>query len=307
MPPKQKVLVVGDSKTEREAVALAFQRRGFRTGTASPFELRFAAAREQPDLVLLDLGSRSEAELGELLGGDPVECRFVLTADRPWPELRDLAARWKAAGYATKSKDADETVSRAEPFLPGIGPGIGPGAGAAVVRPPRERVDFVALARQSTRSQFVAACPFPLLVSSSNLVSRPAPRTAGILDREVLQAMEASAVKPSGRPHVTVLAVRKLGDERADRVTAGRGLESDIIIDHATISKLHATFVKQARGYELADAGSRNGTWLSGRLLERNGPPSALVESGDTVRFGEIECTFLSPSAAWDQLRVNVK
>ena len=298
MPPKSKVLVISDSKAERESFARAFESRGIQATVASPFELGFAAAREQPDLVLLDVGNRTDEQLKALLSGDPIACRLVLTSDGTLPELRDLAARWRAAGHVSKTGSPDQIVARVEPWLVPL---------EAARKPAPEPVDFAARARSSTRSQFVTAFPFPLLVSSSSLVSRHTPKTAGLLDQDLFRAMQSLGTKPAARPGLMALAIRKSTEVFPDRITLGRAHENDIVIDHATLSKLHAIFVKQANGFGVADAGSRNGSWVSGRLLTRNAPPSSNLESGDTVRFGELEFTFLSPSSAWDSLRVNVK
>ena len=72
------------------------------------------------------------------------------------------------------------------------------------------------------------------------------------------------------------------------------------------ISTFHAYFT-EAGGFTLSDAGSRNGTWVSGRLLIPKGPPSQVLVSGDSVRFAQLEFTFMSPTTAWDVLRVMTK
>ena len=304
MPPKPKVLVVGDDKPERDAVAHAFESRGFRAAVASPVELRRDAASEQPDLVLLDIGRRGEDYLKELLGGDPIGCPHILCAERPWSELRDLATKWNAVGHVCTPAKPEQIVARVEPFLVQ--------ATEQARTPAPKHVDLAALARQATRSQFVAACPFPLLVSAASVVPRPGvSKTAGVLDEALLWAMEEAEGKrgkPAEGPRVMALAVRKTTETSPDRITVGRTPDNDIVIDHATISKLHAYFVKKAgSGFELGDAGSHNGTWLRGQLLPRNGPSSPVIESGDTVGFGELKFTFQGSSASWDLLRVHVK
>ncbi len=46
---------------------------------------------------------------------------------------------------------------------------------------------------------------------------------------------------------------------------------------------------------------------MSGRLLIPKGPPSQVLVSGDSVRFAQLEFTFMSPTTAWDVLRVMTK
>jgi hypothetical protein len=185
----------------------------------------------------------------------------------------------------------------------------------------REHVDFVSIARASTRDQFVTAWPCPFLVSGSSLIAQfDRKATADILDPDVLQAIQEAVqnkvptrhpsrghADPPSRSGALALAIRGDKPESADRVVVGRGLDVDVFIDHATISKHHACFLRSPTGMRLSDMGSRNGTWVGGKLLEPKGPPSSIVESGDSVRFGELEFTFLSASAAWDLLRVNVR
>jgi pSer/pThr/pTyr-binding forkhead associated (FHA) protein len=147
----------------------------------------------------------------------------------------------------------------------------------------------VILARTSTRSQFVAGCPFPFLVSKSSLVARPSrPRTAGVLDGDVLLAMDEQVRVARSKTSVMALPIRKATDAPGDKITVGRTLSADVIIEHATVSEIHAAFLREEGGFHLADAGSRNGTWVSGRLLAPDGSPSPVIESGESVRFGEL-------------------
>jgi DNA-binding response OmpR family regulator len=57
MQPKRKVLIVGDGPTVRDEVAAALSAGGYGVARASQFDLPFAMAREQPDLVLCRRGN----------------------------------------------------------------------------------------------------------------------------------------------------------------------------------------------------------------------------------------------------------
>jgi CheY-like chemotaxis protein len=320
MGPKLKILVVGDRISERDALALAVGDRGYYPRVAAIGELSFAVAQEQPDLVVLDAESARADEVAGMIRESALGCPVVVLSDRPPAELDAFAARCGAAVSIDRTGSPETLTSKIEQFL--LRSSEEPRAEEE--RAPervRERFDFVGLARRSTREQFVAAWPCPFLVSVASLVSQSQNRaTADILDPEMLQAIqdamrEKTEARQAGRRFVSTprrsgalaIAVRGGADGAAEKISVGRASDVDVFIDHATISKRHAWFLREPEGLRVSDAGSRNGTWVGGQLLEPNGPPSPIVASEDSVRFGELEFTFLKSSSAWDVLRVNVK
>jgi predicted component of type VI protein secretion system len=76
--------------------------------------------------------------------------------------------------------------------------------------------------------------------------------------------------------------------------TIGRGVGVDILIDDRKVSRRHAALELDDGRVLLADAGSRNGTWLNDRRV------SGVVElhDGDLIRFGHVELRFCDPAAA---------
>jgi DNA-binding response OmpR family regulator len=298
MQAKRKVLVVGDSQTVRDRVGAMLGGAGFGVARASQFELPFAMAREQPDLVLVDVGMRSSDDLAKMVADDESDCPIVLLAEQPEAELRQLADRCRAAGCISMPTGPDELIKRVEAFL------------ERTLQPPStDPTDLIAFARKATRQEFVAACPFSFLVTTATLLAPPRdhPRTVGLLEEaDTLGVYDAPAPGATG-PRATALPVRKVTASLPDRITVGRTRENDVVIRHLHVSKLHAYFRTRAEGVDLVDAGSRNGTWVSGQLLTANGPASPVLASGDEVRFGELACTFLSSASCWDILRVNVK
>jgi pSer/pThr/pTyr-binding forkhead associated (FHA) protein len=87
--------------------------------------------------------------------------------------------------------------------------------------------------------------------------------------------------------HVDIRPIlpRKKG---AVRVTVGRE-DADIELVHRKVSKLHASFVPAGGIMSLIDEGSKNGTWVNGKML----PPEQQVpiDVGDTLAFGSIGAT----------------
>ena len=78
-----------------------------------------------------------------------------------------------------------------------------------------------------------------------------------------------------------------------DKVTAGRHPESDIFLDDVTVSRRHAEFRRTAEGFEVADIGSLNGTYVNREPIE----VSALT-NGDEVQIGKFRLVFLSGDQA---------
>ena len=75
------------------------------------------------------------------------------------------------------------------------------------------------------------------------------------------------------------------------RLNVGRGSDNDLVIDHGSVSKIHATLVMNREGTLLvADTGSTNGTYINGRRLSYG--EARQIEEGDVVGFGDIEVRF---------------
>ncbi len=74
-------------------------------------------------------------------------------------------------------------------------------------------------------------------------------------------------------------------------ITIGRGSESDIVIQDASISRRHAQFLQQANGDYVQDLASRNGTKVNDELLHA----PRLLAKGDRICMGTIclEYTFV--------------
>jgi hypothetical protein len=93
-----------------------------------------------------------------------------------------------------------------------------------------------------------------------------------------------------------VLELRKRTPESME-VTLGRAPECDIVIEDATVSRLHAVFRKEPHTgmWQVVDAESHNGTFQAGVLIVP-GRPTPLFERA-ALRFGAVEMSFLQASA----------
>src|SRR5208282_6711466 len=71
-------------------------------------------------------------------------------------------------------------------------------------------------------------------------------------------------------------------------IAIGSHPSNDVVLDDTTVSRRHATITRKPDGFELADLGSTNGTFVNGR---RAGKPIAL-KSGDEIKFGSVRIAF---------------
>lgn len=70
------------------------------------------------------------------------------------------------------------------------------------------------------------------------------------------------------------------------RITVGREDGAGLVIEHESVSRVHARFDADGDALTLTDLKSGNGTWVNGeRVLSRP------VVSGDVIRFGDCEYT----------------
>lgn len=82
-------------------------------------------------------------------------------------------------------------------------------------------------------------------------------------------------------------------------VTLGRTKNNDIVLPEVTVSRFHAFFKRSDDGRMiLQDAGSTNGSAVNGKPVPVQGKGAPVqLKSGDNLRFGSVELTFLSVQA----------
>ena len=98
--------------------------------------------------------------------------------------------------------------------------------------------------------------------------------------------MVARVNLPEGSKEVELLLVAG-----GRRLNVGRGTDSDLHLNHASVSKVHAA-LKMDAGQNLfvADTGSTNGTHINGvRIAYGEARP---IGEGDVVAFGDVEVRF---------------
>ncbi|MEJ7602573.1 MAG: FHA domain-containing protein [Kofleriaceae bacterium] len=122
---------------------------------------------------------------------------------------------------------------------------------------------------------------------------------AGAFDQTMTIDQEISdETLPAGQYSVAALALelyplaKKPGASFPDRITIGRTTNNDIALADHSVSRLHAYVKQTTAGWVVADAGSKNGSWLGGAPLEvRREKP---LQSRNVLRLGDLDLTFYS-------------
>ncbi len=83
---------------------------------------------------------------------------------------------------------------------------------------------------------------------------------------------------------------KKPGASFPDRITIGRTPNNDIVISDASISRLHAYVKSDGRAWVVADAGSKNGSWLDRSALEAR--KEKKLGTRMVLRLGDVDLTF---------------
>ena len=97
---------------------------------------------------------------------------------------------------------------------------------------------------------------------------------------------------PSGKRGLLVIKGPNIGDKffiEKDEFLVGRSPESDVLLDDITVSRKHVILKKDVDGYKLFDAGSLNGSYLNGNIVEE-----ALLSNGDRIQIGKYIFLYFS-------------
>jgi hypothetical protein len=114
--------------------------------------------------------------------------------------------------------------------------------------------------------------------------------TTRSMDQELQETLPYRRVSDDDVELEVFPLVKKPGAAFPDRITIGRTTNNDIVINEASISRLHAYVRPGNAGWLLADAGSKNGSTLRGAALEpRKEQP---LPSRAQLKLGDVELTF---------------
>ncbi|MEW6431075.1 MAG: FHA domain-containing protein [Myxococcota bacterium] len=86
------------------------------------------------------------------------------------------------------------------------------------------------------------------------------------------------------------------------RITVGRTANNDIVLDDQSVSRFHAYLQQDERSeWTITDAGSRNGSFVSGRRLPSKTPVP--LSNACVLRIGAVQLTFYSAQGFMDLLK----
>ena len=112
------------------------------------------------------------------------------------------------------------------------------------------------------------------------------------IDEEIEETLPHSRIDVEDVDFQIYPLVKKPGAAYPDRITIGRTANNDVAIADTSVSRLHAYVRRDGGNWVVADAGSKNGSWLRGEFLEpRREKP---LPSRAILKIGEIEMTFYS-------------
>ncbi len=173
----------------------------------------------------------------------------------------------------------------------------------ALARAPSPAEGWVELAASLTRREFAATFPFPFLMEiGGRLRASAAGGQHTDEETQVGKRMESIEEQASGASELPfVLALRKVATAVPSAITLGRASSNDVVVRDSLVSKVHAFFRSTDGRWELADAGSRNGSWVASRRLDPKSD-AVPVRSGDVLAFGRLAFFFVDASGLWDRL-----
>lgn len=155
------------------------------------------------------------------------------------------------------------------------------------------------------RDEFLATAAPAVLVRYRAHQSTPSPAVLAALtmtmDEDLAQRVDARSHHGTVTPEPAVMELfpleKKPGASFRDRITIGRTANNDVMIDDPSVSRLHA-YVRDAGEWLVADAGSKNGSWLGDAVLEPR--REAPLAAGVRLRFGDIRVRFYRSADLFD-------
>jgi pSer/pThr/pTyr-binding forkhead associated (FHA) protein len=139
--------------------------------------------------------------------------------------------------------------------------------------------------------EFERNMPGPWLVWEAGPWRPPSTR------RETIVSGPNTRLLPSGESLAILLASRT----GAAEMTLGRGSTNDIVVDDATLSRVHLVFCKDAlERWTVRDPGSRNGTKIDGAPAGKAAFP---IEPGARIEAGAVRLTFYDGAGLYLRLK----
>ena len=171
--------------------------------------------------------------------------------------------------------------------------------------------EYVAVVRLVSREEFLQKQPATFLLV--NIEGRAEGRdrsfktsTISGTTAALAKAMATGAVKLSSQVgRFEVLPIVKGKDSPwAGRISIGRARNNDIVVDEASVSKMHAHFEQEGADLAVTDAQSHNGVTVNGEKLVGGGRRTLKV--GDALLLGAVVATYVDAGALYDFIKKDV-
>ena len=117
--------------------------------------------------------------------------------------------------------------------------------------------------------------------------TQAAPAVSQSSDTQVIPTQAAAAPAARARLLLTTSSGTHVIPLDSTLMTIGRGLNNDIILEDARVSRNHAQLRYRSRRFWLTDLGSTNGTFVNGEPVTERA-----LRDGDVVSLGGLELTF---------------
>jgi hypothetical protein len=155
---------------------------------------------------------------------------------------------------------------------------------------------FIADCRSLSAEEFEDRHGSAFLLLTASQLHIPKGPSATVVE---LGDIDETASSPTASLSLLVFAVKKTERSVGHLVTMGRASNNDVAIRDQSVSRFHA-FMKQSDDdrFHIQDAGSTNGTMVNGTSVPARGHgPAVDLKTGDNLRLGQVELTFLAAEA----------
>jgi pSer/pThr/pTyr-binding forkhead associated (FHA) protein len=167
------------------------------------------------------------------------------------------------------------------------------------------REEFLAAAAPAVLVRYRAAAAGPVATETmtGTFEYELGPEVATDLATDLGETVDDASLRgrvPAGPVEMDLYPLaKKPGASFRDRITIGRTANNDVVIADHSVSRLHA-YVRVAEGWRIADAGSKNGSWLDDVELEPR--REAALPNGSVVKLGDVRLTFYLSADLFDML-----
>ena len=160
--------------------------------------------------------------------------------------------------------------------------------------------EFVEVCKRLSVTDFCDGSTFAYLVRHGANTALRAPdgpqRTWSAASAAAVEQVKKAGARPSATDF-TIYTVGPTGRSSGGFITVGRTRNNDVVILDVSLSKFHASLRAADGKIEIQDAGSRNGTFVNDEQVAAvRGTKRVILETGDQIRFGTVEVTFLYPA-----------